>query len=171
MLVLLCVLCVTSSRHLVRCSYESDYGYEPRRSRKAINYRDEDFVAVTRNLTDGVGVGVIRDMIGGDYLQRNVDALANEGRLVMIATQSGTRGELDVLKVMQRRLRISGSTLRGRSAQFKRYIRDQVLLHVWPLVGSGKIRPIVDRVFQFEEAAAAHAYMERGGHIGKIVCV
>jgi putative PIG3 family NAD(P)H quinone oxidoreductase len=138
-------------------------------ARKAINYRDEDFVTVTKSLTDGVGVNVILDMIGGNYLQRNVETLANEGRLVMIATQSGTRGELDVLKVMQRRLHITGSTLRGRSAQFKRHVRDQLLSHVWPFVESGKIRPVVDRAFQFEEAVDAHAYMERGGHIGKIV--
>jgi NADPH:quinone reductase len=136
---------------------------------KAINYREDDFVALSKSVTQGAGVNVILDMIGGAYLSRNVDALANDGRLVMIATQGGTRGDVDVLKVMQRRLHITGSTLRGRSVEFKRHIRDQLLIHVWPLIESGKIRPIVDRVFGFAQASEAHAYMEEGSHIGKIV--
>ncbi len=136
---------------------------------RAINYRDQDFVAVTREATHGAGVNVILDMIGGSYLSRNLDALAIDGRLVMIATQGGTKGELDVLKIMQRRLRVTGSTLRSRSIAFKRHIRDQLRTHVWPDIELGKIRPIVDRVFDFEAAAEAHAYMERGSHIGKIV--
>jgi NADPH:quinone reductase len=136
---------------------------------KAINYREEDFVTVVNDATGGTGVNVIFDMIGGSYLQRNVDSLAIDGRLVMIATQGGVRGELDVLKVMQRRLHVTGSALRGRSPQFKRHIRDELLTHVWPFIASGKIRAVVDRVFEFEKAADAHAYMEQGGHIGKIV--
>ena len=135
----------------------------------AINYREEDFVAVINGATGGTGVNVIFDMIGGSYLKRNVDALATDGRLVMIATQGGVRGELDVLKVMQRRLHVTGSALRGRSSEFKRHIRDQLLTYVWPFVANGKIRAVVDRVFDFEKAADAHAYMEQGGHIGKII--
>jgi NADPH2:quinone reductase len=136
---------------------------------KGINYREDDFVAAISRETRGAGVNVILDMIGGTYLQRNADALASDGRLVMIATQGGVRGELDVLRVMQRRLRITGSALRGRSVEFKRHIRDALLTHVWPFVASGKIRAVVDRVFEFEHANEAHAYMEQGGHIGKIV--
>jgi NADPH2:quinone reductase len=136
---------------------------------RAINYREEDFVAVVNGATGGAGVNVIFDMIGGSYLKRNVDTLAVDGRLVMIATQGGVRGELDVVKVMQRRLRITGSTLRSRSNQFKRRIRDELLEHVWPAVCSGNIKAVVDRVFAFEQTADAHAYMEQGGHIGKIV--
>ena len=138
-------------------------------ARRAINYREEDFVAVVNAETGGAGVNVIFDMIGGSYLKRNVDTLAVDGRLVMIATQGGARGELDVVKVMQRRLRITGSALRSRSNQFKRHIRDELVEHVWPSVCSGKIKAVVDRVFSFEQAADAHAYMEQGGHIGKIV--
>jgi NADPH2:quinone reductase len=134
-----------------------------------INYRAADFVPTIREATAGAGVNVILDMIGGSYLQRNVDALAVDGRLVIIATQGGTRGELDVAKVMQRRVRVTGSTLRGRSPEFKRKIRDDLLAHVWPQIDKGQIRPVVDQVFAFEKAADAHDYMERGGHIGKIV--
>lgn len=136
---------------------------------RAINYRTHDFVKEVLEATDGHGVNVILDMIGGSYLPRNLQALATEGRLVMIATQGGLKGEVDVLRIMQRRLVVTGSTLRARSVQFKEEIRAQLLQHVWPLLENGRIRPIVDKVFAFEDAGAAHAYMESGVHQGKII--
>lgn len=138
-------------------------------AKRAIHYRNEDFVGVIAQETGGSGVNVILDMIGGAYVSRNLQALATEGRLVMIATQGGVKGEIDVLRVMQRRLVVTGSTLRARSSDFKRGIRDTLAAEVWPLIASGKIRPMVDRVFPFERAAEAHAYMESGAHKGKIV--
>lgn len=135
----------------------------------AINYRSGDFVAEIAKATEKRGVNVILDMIGGSYVQRNLQALATEGRLVMIATQGGLQGEVDVLRIMQQRLVVTGSTLRARSIEFKQEMRDRLLQHVWPLIANGRIRPIVDKVFEFEEAAAAHAYMESGTHKGKIV--
>ena len=136
---------------------------------RAINYRSEDFVDVVGRETQGRGVDVVLDMIGGSYLARNLQVLAVEGRLVIIATQGGNQGEVDVLRVMQRRLAIMGSTLRARDTAFKRRIRDELRAHVWPLFDSGALRPIVDRVFPLEQAAQAHAYMESGAHKGKIL--
>jgi putative PIG3 family NAD(P)H quinone oxidoreductase len=138
-------------------------------AKRAINYKNEDFVDVIEAETSGRGVDVILDMVGGSYLPRNLEALATEGRLVMIASQGGTKGEIDVLKVMQRRLVITGSTLRGRSTEFKRAIRDKLLQRVWPLVAEGRVRPVVDSVFPLEHAAQAHVRMESGEHKGKII--
>ncbi len=137
--------------------------------KRAINYNSEDFVAVIAEQTEGGGVNVILDMIGGSYLQRNLQALAVEGRLVVIAAQGGVTGEIDVVRVMQRRLSITGSTLRARSVEFKRQIRTKLQQHVWPLISDGRIRAVVDKVFPLAEAATAHAYMEAGAHKGKII--
>jgi NADPH:quinone reductase len=138
-------------------------------AKRAINYKSEDFAAVARSETGGKGVNVILDMVGGDYVARNLLALATEGRLVMIATQGGTKGEVDVLRIMQQRLVITGSTLRPRSSAFKREIRDRLAQRVWPLLESGALKPIVDKVFPLEQASKAHEHMERGAHIGKII--
>ena len=138
-------------------------------ARKAINYRIDDFVQAIGRETDGRGVDVVLDMIGGSYVARNVQVLAIEGRLVMIATQGGNQGEVDVLRIMQRRLTLTGSTLRARSTEFKRRIRDELRKEVWPLFESGALRPVVDRVFALNEAPKAHAYMESGEHKGKIL--
>jgi NADPH2:quinone reductase len=138
-------------------------------ARKAINYRTDDFVQEIARETDARGVDVVLDMIGGSYVARNVQVLAVEGRLVMIATQGGNQGEIDVLRIMQRRLAVMGSTLRARSTEFKRRIRDELRAEVWPLFEAGALRPIVDRVFAFDEAPKAHAYMESGEHKGKIL--
>jgi NADPH2:quinone reductase len=138
-------------------------------ARRAINYRTEDFVTAIASLTDQRGVDVILDMVGGSYLPRNLAALAIEGRLVTIATQGGSKAEIDLLQVMQRRLVITGSTLRSRDTAFKRRIRDQLLRTVWPLLAAGSIRPIIDRTFSLTEASAAHAWMESSVHMGKIV--
>ena len=136
---------------------------------RAINYKSEDFVAEIAGLTAGRGVDVVLDMIGGSYISRNVQVLAADGRLVMIATQGGVKGEVDVLRVMQRRLTITGSTLRPRPVGFKQEIKAQLLQHVWPRLADGRLRPVVDRVFPLEQAGQAHAYMESGQQIGKIV--
>lgn len=138
-------------------------------AKRALNYKTEDFVAAIATLTAGRGVDVVFDMIGGSYVARNLQALATEGRLVMIATQGGAKGEIDVLRIMQQRLQITGSTLRPRPAQFKREIRDKLRHHVWPLLTAGRVRPVVDSVFSLAEADKAHAHMESGTHKGKII--
>lgn len=138
-------------------------------ARRAIDYKTADFVAEIGKETGGRGVDVVLDMVGGSYVARNLQVLATEGRLVMIATQGGAQGEIDVLRIMQQRLVVTGSTLRPRSAEFKRTIRDQLLQIVWPLIAAGRVRPVVDSVFALAEAAQAHARMEGGEHIGKII--
>lgn len=138
-------------------------------ARRAIDYKTEDFVAEIAKQTEGRGVNVVLDMVGGSYVARNLQVLATEGRLVMIATQGGAKGEIDVLRIMQQRLVITGSTLRPRSAEFKRSIRDQLLQNVWPLLASGRIQPVVDSVFALAEASRAHALMESSEHKGKII--
>lgn len=144
-------------------------GCEKLGARLAINYREEDFVAALREATAGRGVDVVLDMIGGSYLERNLDVLAPDGRLVTIATQGGTSATLDLRRVMMKRLVITGSTLRPQPVSFKRGIKAALLAHVWPLIEQGAVRPIVDRVFPLTAAAEAHAYMESGVHQGKIV--
>ena len=136
---------------------------------RGINYRDEDFVAVLQELTEGRGVDVILDMVGGDYLERDVQALASEGRIVVIATQRSVTATLDLRAIMAKRAHITGSMLRPRPVSFKDQIKAQLLSRVWPLLADGTIRPVIDRVFGFEEAPAAHAYMESGGHMGKLI--
>lgn len=135
----------------------------------AINYQSQDFVSEIARLTHRNGVNVVLDMVGGSYLARNLQVLAPEGRLVMIATQGGLKGEVDVLRVMQNRLTITGSTLRPRSIEFKRQIKARLLQHAWPLLASGRLKPVVDKVFRFDQAVQAHAYMESGVHRGKII--
>ncbi len=135
----------------------------------AINYKAQDFVAEIGTLTQGHGVDVVLDMVGGSYVARNLQVLAVEGRLVMIATQGGTKGEIDVLRIMQRRLKVTGSTLRTRDEAFKRRMKQKLLEHVWPLLANTTIRPVVDEVFPLAQAAAAHARMESSVHKGKII--
>ena len=136
---------------------------------RAINYREEDFVAVVRGLSGGGGVDVVLDMVGGDYFARNIDALAVEGRLVEIATLQGVKAELNIQTIMQRRLTITGSTLRARPIADKAAIAQAVHTHVWPLLESGAVTPIVHATFPLRDAAAAHRLMESSAHIGKIV--
>lgn len=138
-------------------------------ARRAVNYKTEDFVQSIADLTAGRGVDVLLDMVGGSYLSKNLSSLAPDGRLVIIATQSGAKGEVDLLRVLQRRLVITGSTLRARDVEFKRAIKKQLMDVVWPLLARGAIKPIVDRVFSLDGASDAHAYMETGAHRGKIV--
>lgn len=138
---------------------------------RGINYREEDFVAVVKELTQQRGVDVILDMVGGDYLPREIDCLADDGRLALIALQGGAKVEVNFGAVLLRRLTITGATLRPRSVAFKAAIAAQLREKVWPLLASGAIRPVIDATFPLEQAAAAHAHMESGGHIGKIVLV
>ena len=136
---------------------------------KAINYREADFGDVIRAETGGAGVDVILDMVGGDYIPRNIRALADDGRLVFIAFLGGPKVELNFAPVMSRRLTITGSTLRPQSDLAKARIADELRRHVWPMVEAGKLRPVMDHEFALADAAAAHRRMEQGDHIGKIV--
>ena len=133
---------------------------------RAINYREEDFVEVLR--AEG-GADLILDMVGGDYLPRNVKALADDGRLVQIAFLQGPKVELNFAQVMMRRLTITGSTLRPQSDLAKARIAEGLRTHVWPLIEAGRVAPVMDSEFPLEEASDAHARMEESGHIGKIV--
>jgi len=132
----------------------------------AINYRTQDFVELLR--TEG-GADLILDMVGGDYVARNLKALADDGRLVFIAFLGGPKVTLNLAPVMTRRLTITGSTLRPQSDLAKARIADELRTHVWPMIAVGKLRPVMDAEFPLAEAAAAHAHMEAGDHIGKIV--
>ena len=144
-----------------KCKACTDLGAD-----RAINYRDEDFVAVMKE--EG-GANLILDMVGGDYLPRNVKALAEDGRLVQIAFLQGPKVELNFALVMVRRLTITGSTLRPQSDLAKARIADSLREKVWPLLDAGKVAPVMDSEFPMDQAAQAHARMESSGHIGKIV--
>ncbi|MCA0175427.1 MAG: NAD(P)H-quinone oxidoreductase [Proteobacteria bacterium] len=135
----------------------------------AINYREVDFVAAVRAATDGRGVDVILDMVAGDYVARDVQCLAEDGRLVIIAVQGGTQAAFDAGLVLRRRLTLTGSTMRARSVAFKAGVAQALRERVWPLIEAGRIRPVTARVFEAADAAAAHAYMESGAHVGKIL--
>ncbi len=135
------------------------------------NYRIEDFVPLALEATGHRGVDVILDMVGGAYLARNIECLAPRGRLIQIAILGGAKGELDLHKMMQKRLKLTGSTLRPRSVEEKGRIAAAVERNVWPLLESGRIRPQVTATFPLAKAAEAHALMEAGGHLGKIVLV
>lgn len=135
----------------------------------AINYRTQDFVAEVQRITGGRGVDVVLDMISGDYVARNIDCLAEEGRHVTIAVQGGNRASMPMAKVMTRRLTLTGSTLRPRSTEFKTLLADEIARVAWPFVESGQLRPVIDSHFPLEQAVEAHRRMEDGGHIGKIV--
>ena len=136
---------------------------------RAINYRNEDFVAVIKELTGGRGVDVILDMVGGDYVPRELACLADDGRLALIAFMGGTKTSLDMTDILRRRLTITGSTLRPRPVEVKAAIARALREKVWPLIEAGQIRPVIYRTFGLEEAAAAHALMESSEHIGKIL--
>ena len=135
----------------------------------AINYKDSDFVASVKQITDGAGVNLVLDMVAGDYVPRNLQCLAEDGRHVTIAVQGGMSAEINMAQVMMRRLTLTGSTLRARSDEFKGLLCDEIYRNVWPDVVAGKLRPEMDKSFALEDAAAAHEYMESGGHVGKIV--
>ncbi|SLN36853.1 Phthiocerol synthesis polyketide synthase type I PpsC [Pseudoruegeria aquimaris] len=144
-----------------KCAVCRDLGAEV-----AMNYREEDFVKVLQ--AEG-GADLILDMVGGDYIARNIRALADDGRMVHIAFLQGPKAEINFAQIMARRLTITGSTLRPQSDLAKARIADELRQHVWPLLEAGRIAPVMDSEFPLEEAAKAHARMESSGHIGKIV--
>jgi NADPH:quinone reductase len=134
-----------------------------------INYRTTDFVQAIADLTSGLGVNVILDIIGGDYLERNLKALAMDGRLIQIGLQGGAKTGIDLRALMQRRLTLTGSTLRPRSVAEKAAIARDLEQHVWPLLSSGTVAPVIDRMLPLENAAEAHRLLESGEVVGKIV--
>ncbi len=138
---------------------------------RAINYREEDFVSVLREATDGRGADVILDMVGGEYIPRNVRAAADSGRIVSIAFLKGPKAELNFAQVMVKRLTLTGSTLRPRTVREKAAIAEALAEHVWPLIETGRVGPIMDSTYPLADAAEAHARMERSDHTGKIVLV
>jgi len=137
----------------------------------AVNYRTQDFVEEVKSFTNGKGANVILDMVAGPYVGREIKCLADDGRIVIIANQGGKISEVDVGQVLRRRLTITGSTLRARSVDFKGAIARSLRAHVWPLLESKKIRPVIHEVFELEAAAKAHQLMESSQHIGKIVLI
>ncbi len=136
---------------------------------KAINYKTQDFVEEVKKLTDGKGVDVVLDMVSGEYINRNIQCLADDGRIVIIAQLGGSKATIDTAQVMRRRLTITGSTLRPRSVAFKTQIAQALQQKVWPLLAAGKIRPVIHATFALAQASDAHAMMEKGENIGKIV--
>jgi len=135
----------------------------------AINYREQDFVEEVHRVTGRAGVDVVIDMVGGDYVPRNLACLAEEGRHVSIAVQRGPTAEIPIFDVMRRRLTLTGSTLRPRPVAFKTMVADEIARTVWPYVEGGRLKPVIDSVFPLAEAAEAHERMEAGEHVGKIV--
>jgi NADPH:quinone reductase-like Zn-dependent oxidoreductase len=135
----------------------------------AINYRSSDYVEVVRAITGGKGVAVVLDMVGGDYLPRNLACLEIEGRHVSIATQRGATAEIPIGEIMRRRLTLTGSTLRPRDLGFKTMVADEIAKTVWPYVEGNRLKPAIDTCFPLADAAAAHARMDAGDHVGKIV--
>jgi len=137
----------------------------------AVNYRDTDFVAAVRAATGGRGVDLILDMVGGEYVSRNLDTLAVDGRLVQIAILGGAKAQINMLPILQRRLTVTGSTLRPRPVAEKGAIARALLEHVWPLLESGAVRPVIFQTLPLQDASAAHRVMESSLHIGKLVLV
>lgn len=135
----------------------------------AIDYSQQDFVEEVKAFTDGAGVTAVIDMVGGDYVPRNIACLADDGRHVSIAFQRGMKAEINISDVMRRRLTLTGSTLRARSAIFKAALADEIARSVWPMLDKGAWKPAIDQIFPLAEASAAHTRMEAGDHVGKII--
>jgi putative PIG3 family NAD(P)H quinone oxidoreductase len=154
---------IATAGSAAKCQACSDLG-----AARAVNYREEDFVAVAKEVTDGAGVNLLIDMVGADYFERNIAALAVEGRLIQIAVMSGAEAKVNLAQIMVRRLTVTGSTLRPRSIADKGAIAASLRTHVWPLIEAGKVRPVMHATFPLAEAAKAHALMESSAHIGKI---
>jgi NADPH2:quinone reductase len=149
---------------LEKCKACEELGAE-----RGINYKSEDFVEVVKTATNGKGVDVILDMVAGDYLPRELKALADDGRIVIIAFLGGTKATIDCNEILRRRLVLTGSTLRPRSVEFKAAIARNLREKVWPLIEAGKIKPVIYATFPLEQAAKAHTLMESSQHVGKIV--
>ncbi len=135
----------------------------------AINYQNQDFVEQCRLITQNQGIDVILDMVGGDYLNRNIRVAAEEGRIVVISALKGYRTEVDLLGIMRKRLILTGSTLRSRPLKFKRKLAEKLLKLVWPRLTTGEIKPLIYKTFPLEQAAEAHRLMESSAHIGKLI--
>jgi len=138
---------------------------------RAINYRSEDFVEVVRKQTEGHGADVILDMVGGSYLERNLRAAPLDGRIVQLAFFEGSKVDIDLMRVMMRRLTLTGSTLRAQSAEAKARMAQNIESRVWPLVAEGKLKPVIDSTFKLADAAGAHRRIDASDHLGKIVLV
>ncbi len=136
---------------------------------RGINYRSEDFVEVVKSLTEGKGANVILDMVAGSYVNREIQCLADDGRLVIIALLGGAKGEVNFGEIMRRRLTVTGSTLRPRPVAFKQDIANKLRARIWPLLATRRIRPVIHSVFSLDQAAEAHALMETSTHVGKIM--
>ena len=136
---------------------------------RAINYKTEDFVEVVREVTEGHGADVILDMVGGDYIERNLKAAALEGRIVQIAFLKGSKVEIDLMRLMMRRLTLPGSTLRAQTAEAKASMAIEIEERIWPLVADGRVKPVIDSVFSLKDAVGAHRRIDDAEHIGKIV--
>ena len=136
---------------------------------EAVNYKTQDFVEAAMELTQGKGLAVVLDMVGGDYVPRNLQARGDDGRHVSIAFQRGAKAEIPIADVMRRRLTLTGSTLRPRPVEFKTMVASEIAHTVWPYVEGGRLRPVIDSTFPLSRAAEAHARMESGEHVGKIV--
>ncbi|MGH6735982.1 MAG: NAD(P)H-quinone oxidoreductase [Methyloceanibacter sp.] len=136
---------------------------------RAINYAHEDFVEAVREVTGGHGADVILDMVGGDYIERNLKAAALEGRIVQIAFLKGSKVELDLMRLMMRRLTLTGSTLRAQTPEAKACMAEAIEARVWPLIAAGKVKPVIDSTFKLTDAADAHRRLDDPAHIGKIV--
>jgi putative PIG3 family NAD(P)H quinone oxidoreductase len=135
----------------------------------SVNYRTQDFVEEVHRVTARAGVNIVIDMVGGDYVPRNLACLAEEGRHVSIAVQRGPSAEIQIFDIMRRRLTLTGSTLRPRPVEFKTMVADEIARTVWPYVEGGRLRPVIDATFPLSQADAAHQRMEAGNHVGKIV--
>ncbi len=136
---------------------------------RGINYRSEDFVEVVKSLTGGKGANVILDMVAGSYVNREIQCLADDGRLVIIALLGGAKGEVNFSEILRRRLTVTGSTLRPRPVAFKQDIANKLRERIWPLLEAGRIKPVIYRTFSLEQSANAHALMESSAHVGKIM--
>ena len=147
-----------------KCARAEEFG-----AVEAINYKTKVFVEEVKRLTGGSGVNVVLDMVGGDYFPRNLAVLADDGRHVSIAFQRGAKAEVLIPDIMRRRLTVTGSTLRPRSVEFKTMVADEIARTVWPYVEGGRLKPVIDSTFALGDAAEAHARMEAGDHVGKIV--
>ncbi len=149
-----------------KCAAAIDLGAD-----HAINYNTSDFVEQVKRITDGKGVHAVLDMVAGSYVPRNLQCLREDGRHVTIAVQGGMVTEINMAQVMMRRLTLTGSTLRPRTTEFKSLLADEIYQTVWPMVADGKLRPAMAKSFPLSEAAAAHAFMEAGDFVGKIVLI
>jgi putative PIG3 family NAD(P)H quinone oxidoreductase len=150
---------------------EKTHACEQLGANRAINYRSEDFVEAVKEATGGHGADVILDMVGGDYIERDLRAAALDGRIVQIAFLKGSKVEIDLMRLMMRRLTLTGSTLRAQSAESKARMARAIEEKIWPLIAEGKFKPVIDSTFKLTDAAAAHARIDDPDHIGKIVLV